>query len=225
MQQFSPLLMGVRPSMPQGQQNFGAPPSLEINKEAERTWMMQQQMQMQAKDEAKPMMAAMEAEQKEERQCTRRRKKEEGVWELSALREEEAARDRWERNRHEEQRRANLERDVIQDQSRPCPAHVRPIPPVLGATPKCNQSRGIDPDRWYMGISQWTTSRHLEGGRSGGGLRLFNNNRARPTFCKAGTRRSRRRNVFMRSWLGLGRWSGRMTRHPEGPSPRRPHPR
>ena len=53
--------------MPQGQRDFGAPPSLEINKEAERVWMMQQQMQMQAQEEANSMMAAMEAEQEEER--------------------------------------------------------------------------------------------------------------------------------------------------------------
>ncbi len=65
--QFSPLLMGVRPSTPQGQRDFGAPPSLEIDKEAEQVWMMQQQMQMQAQEEANSMMAAMEAEQEEER--------------------------------------------------------------------------------------------------------------------------------------------------------------
>ena len=30
--------MGVRPSTPQGQQDFGAPSSLEIDKEAEQAW-------------------------------------------------------------------------------------------------------------------------------------------------------------------------------------------
>ena len=117
--------------MPQGQRDFGAPPSLEINKEAKQAWMMQQQMQMQAKEEASSMMAAMEAEQEEECRRTRQRKKEERAWELSALREEEAARDAWDWNQREEQRRASLERDVIQDQGRPCPARAPPIPPVL----------------------------------------------------------------------------------------------
>jgi hypothetical protein len=108
--------MGVAgPPPPLGQQQgFGSPRSPEIGEDAERARRMQQQMQMQAQEEAEYMMAEMEAEQEEEQRRARRREKEERARELSALEEEQAARDARERNQREERRRASSERDVIQ---------------------------------------------------------------------------------------------------------------
>jgi len=61
------------------------------------------------------MMAEMKTDQEEEHRHTRWHKKEEWAWELSALREEEAARDMREWNRRKEQHRVSL----VQDQGRP----------------------------------------------------------------------------------------------------------
>ena len=77
---------------------------------------MQQQMQMQAQEEAEYMMAEMEAEQEEEQRRARRREKEERARELSALEEEQAARDARERNQREERRRASSERSLLKKQ-------------------------------------------------------------------------------------------------------------